>query len=115
MNCPHCQKTLPEEDGILTSCPACGEPLREEGPPIDAATLTLWDEARVDEVSPEVTIKMPGRAAPIAVGTACPPDHPARPDQPPLLAPREVPAGLMTALAGAPYFLWLLRRTGDRS
>lgn len=32
-----------------------------------------------------------------------------------LLAPREIPAGLMTALAGAPYFLWLLRRTGDRS
>ena len=29
-----------------------------------------------------------------------------------LLAPREIPAGLMTALAGAPYFLWLLRRSG---
>ncbi|MCK6443313.1 iron chelate uptake ABC transporter family permease subunit [Elstera cyanobacteriorum] len=29
-----------------------------------------------------------------------------------LLAPREIPAGLMAALAGAPYFLWLLRRSG---
>jgi iron complex transport system permease protein len=29
-----------------------------------------------------------------------------------VLAPRDVPAGLMTALFGAPYFLWLLRRVG---
>ena len=28
---------------------------------------------------------------PIPVGTACPPDHPARPDRPELLAPRDVP------------------------
>ncbi len=29
-----------------------------------------------------------------------------------LLPPIEVPAGILTTLLGAPYFLWLLRRTG---
>jgi iron complex transport system permease protein len=28
-----------------------------------------------------------------------------------VLAPQEVPVGIVTALAGAPFFLWLLRRT----
>jgi ferric hydroxamate transport system permease protein len=28
-----------------------------------------------------------------------------------LLAPREIPAGIITALIGAPYLIWLLRRT----
>jgi ferric hydroxamate transport system permease protein len=27
-----------------------------------------------------------------------------------ILAPREIPSGLVTALIGAPYFLWLLYR-----
>lgn len=28
-----------------------------------------------------------------------------------LLAPQELPVGIITALAGAPFFLWLLRRS----
>ena len=28
-----------------------------------------------------------------------------------LIAPAQIPAGLMMALVGAPYFVWLLRRT----
>lgn len=30
-----------------------------------------------------------------------------------LIAPSQLPAGLMIALVGAPYFVWLLRRAGD--
>ncbi|WP_376784067.1 iron chelate uptake ABC transporter family permease subunit [Leifsonia aquatica] len=29
----------------------------------------------------------------------------------PLIAPSQLPAGLMIALVGAPYFVWLLRRS----
>jgi iron complex transport system permease protein len=29
-----------------------------------------------------------------------------------VLAPQELPVGVVTALAGAPFFLWLLRRSG---
>ena len=29
-----------------------------------------------------------------------------------VLAPTEVPVGLLTAVVGAPFFLWLLRRSG---
>jgi iron complex transport system permease protein len=32
-----------------------------------------------------------------------------------LLAPQEVPVGIITALAGAPFFVWLLRRTQTES
>jgi len=28
-----------------------------------------------------------------------------------LIAPAQIPAGLMMALVGAPYFVWLLRRS----
>jgi iron complex transport system permease protein len=28
-----------------------------------------------------------------------------------VLAPQEVPVGILTALAGAPFFLWVLRRS----
>ncbi|WP_278103305.1 iron ABC transporter permease [Microbacterium proteolyticum] len=31
-----------------------------------------------------------------------------------LLAPTEVPVGLLTSIVGAPFFLWLLRRSGRR-
>ena len=30
-----------------------------------------------------------------------------------LFAPREIPSGLMVALVGAPFFLWVLRHTRD--
>ncbi|WP_087013803.1 iron chelate uptake ABC transporter family permease subunit [Leucobacter sp. 7(1)] len=29
-----------------------------------------------------------------------------------LLAPTELPVGLLTAAVGAPFFLWLMRRSG---
>ncbi|WP_157463766.1 iron chelate uptake ABC transporter family permease subunit, partial [Deinococcus pimensis] len=32
-----------------------------------------------------------------------------------VLPPTEIPAGLLTTLVGAPYFLWLLRRAGRTS
>ncbi|WP_114497352.1 iron ABC transporter permease [Fontibacillus phaseoli] len=32
-----------------------------------------------------------------------------------LLAPKEIPSGLVVALLGAPYFLWLMRSAGTRS
>jgi iron complex transport system permease protein len=32
-----------------------------------------------------------------------------------LLPPTEIPAGLLTTMVGAPYFLWLLRRSGRAS
>lgn len=32
-----------------------------------------------------------------------------------LLAPREIPVGIITALAGAPFFLWVLLRTARRT
>ncbi|MEK5478349.1 iron ABC transporter permease [Paenibacillus sp. FSL R5-0407] len=32
-----------------------------------------------------------------------------------LLAPKEIPSGLVVALLGAPYFLWLMRTAGARS
>jgi iron complex transport system permease protein len=32
-----------------------------------------------------------------------------------LLAPQELPVGVITALAGAPFFLWVLRRAKERS
>jgi iron complex transport system permease protein len=32
-----------------------------------------------------------------------------------VLAPQELPVGLVTSLAGAPFFLWILRRTRARS
>jgi iron complex transport system permease protein len=28
-----------------------------------------------------------------------------------LLAPQEIPVGIITSLAGAPFFLWVLRRS----
>jgi len=28
-----------------------------------------------------------------------------------VLAPQEVPVGIITALAGAPFFIWVLRRS----
>ncbi len=31
-----------------------------------------------------------------------------------LMAPRELPVGIVTALAGAPFFLWVLRRSKDQ-
>jgi iron complex transport system permease protein len=31
-----------------------------------------------------------------------------------LLAPQELPVGIITALAGAPFFLWVLLRTGRK-
>jgi iron complex transport system permease protein len=31
-----------------------------------------------------------------------------------VLAPQSVPVGIVTALAGAPFFLWLLRRSKDQ-
>lgn len=30
-----------------------------------------------------------------------------------VIAPAQVPAGLLTALLGAPYFVWLLHRSGS--
>jgi iron complex transport system permease protein len=30
-----------------------------------------------------------------------------------IAAPEEVPIGVITALLGAPFFLWLMRRRGD--
>jgi iron complex transport system permease protein len=32
-----------------------------------------------------------------------------------VIAPAQIPAGLMTELLGAPYFVWLLWRTRNRS
>lgn len=32
-----------------------------------------------------------------------------------VLAPQSVPVGIVTALAGAPFFLWLLRRSKDQA
>ncbi|MMZ71835.1 putative siderophore transport system permease protein YfhA [compost metagenome] len=32
-----------------------------------------------------------------------------------LLAPKEIPSGLVVALLGAPYFLWLMRSAGSRA
>jgi len=31
-----------------------------------------------------------------------------------VIAPSEIPLGVLTALVGAPFFLWLLRRTRAR-
>jgi len=31
-----------------------------------------------------------------------------------LLAPEELPVGIVTALAGAPFFLWVLRRAKNQ-
>jgi iron complex transport system permease protein len=31
-----------------------------------------------------------------------------------LLAPQELPVGIVTALAGAPFFLWVLRRAKNQ-
>jgi len=30
------------------------------------------------------------------------------------LAPREIPTGIITALVGAPFFLWVLRRAKQK-
>jgi iron complex transport system permease protein len=31
-----------------------------------------------------------------------------------VLAPQEIPLGIITALAGAPFFLWVLRRSKNQ-
>ena len=31
-----------------------------------------------------------------------------------VLAPQEIPVGIVTALAGAPFFLWVLRRSKNQ-
>jgi iron complex transport system permease protein len=32
-----------------------------------------------------------------------------------LMAPQEIPVGIITALGGAPFFVWVLRRTKNQS
>jgi iron complex transport system permease protein len=31
-----------------------------------------------------------------------------------VIAPQELPVGIVTAIAGAPFFLWVLRRTKNQ-